>query len=121
MPPLPTTCPSCDSPLTVARLRCDQCSTQLDGTFELPALLHLSVDDLDFVLRFVKASGSLKEMAHQQGQSYPTIRNRLNDIISQLAKDQQPEAARRQSILDAIARGTLSVAAGERKLRRLDK
>jgi hypothetical protein len=116
MATLPTRCPSCDSQLTIAKLRC-ACETLLEGNFEIPALLRLSPADLDFVLRFVKSSGSLKEMAKQDGQSYPTVRNRLNDIIRQLNDAQRSSTERRQSILDAIANGTLSVAEGEKKLR----
>ena len=44
-----------------------------------------------FVLDFVKSSGSLKEMAHKLGLSYPTVRNRLDDIISQLNKFESDE------------------------------
>jgi len=116
MATLPTRCPSCDSQLTIAKLRC-ACETLLEGNFEIPALVRLPPADLDFVLRFVKSSGSLKEMAKQAGQSYPTVRNRLNDIIRQLNDAQRSSTERRQSILDAIANGTLSVADGEKKLR----
>jgi hypothetical protein len=74
-----------------------------------------------FVVRFVQASGSLKEMARHHGQSYPTIRNRLNAIITQLnqANTAAAKDAERHAILDAIANGTLSVAAAERQLRAL--
>ena len=71
MATLPNRCPSCDSPLTIAKLRCASCETQLEGSFEISALLRLVPADFDFVLRFVKSSGSLKEMASQSGQSYP--------------------------------------------------
>ncbi|MFR2062807.1 MAG: DUF2089 family protein [Alistipes sp.] len=37
-----------------------------------------------FILDFVKSSGSLKEMARKLGLSYPTVRNRLDDIIAQI-------------------------------------
>ncbi len=47
-------------------------------------MMQLSAPDQQFVLDFVKSSGSLKEMAHKLGLSYPTVRNRLDDIISQL-------------------------------------
>ncbi len=121
MASLPSECPSCHGALSVTRLACDTCKTQLEGTFELPALLRLAPDDLTFVLRFVKTSGSLKEMARQYGQSYPTIRNRLNAIIEQLgqAETAVERDAERHAILDAIAKGTMSVAAAERRLRGL--
>jgi len=119
MPELPTICPSCRGSLAATKLKCGACGTQVEGDFNLPALLRLSLADLDFVLRFVRASGSLKDMAAQLGQSYPTIRNRLNDIIAQLGGLAERRAEKRQAILDAIAQGTLSVAAAEQQLKAL--
>jgi hypothetical protein len=47
-------------------------------------LLALAESDLDFVLKFMLASGSLKDMAQLYGVSYPTIRARLDELIGQL-------------------------------------
>lgn len=47
-------------------------------------LLGLESDDLEFVLRFVLASGSLKDLARVYGVSYPTIRSRLDRVIGRL-------------------------------------
>jgi hypothetical protein len=47
-------------------------------------LLLLSSEEQDFILSFVKLSGSLKEMANQLKLSYPTVRNRLNEIITKI-------------------------------------
>lgn len=46
----------------------------------------MSKEDQEFVLEFIKASGSLKEMAKIIGVSYPTVRNRLDEIIENLKK-----------------------------------
>jgi len=47
--------------------------------------LHLlSGEDLDFIVQFVLASGSLKEMAQIHGVSYPTIRATLDRVIENL-------------------------------------
>lgn len=118
---LPSECPSCSGPLSVTRLVCDACRTHLEGAFELPALLRLAPEDLDFVVRFVRTSGSLKAMAKEYGQSYPTIRNRLNAIIEQLGSADSADArdGERHRILDALARGTLSVVVAERRLKAL--
>ncbi len=117
MTELPTTCPSCHGTLAPSRLKCRDCSTVVEGEFTLPGLLRLAAADLEFVMRFVRASGSLKDVAAQYGQSYPTIRNRLNQIIAQLGDPNQRRAEKRQAILDAIAKGTLSVAAAEQQLK----
>ena len=47
-------------------------------------LLQMKEEDLDFVLQFVLASGSLKEMARLHGVSYPTIRATLDRVIASL-------------------------------------
>lgn len=81
---LPTRCPSCNSQLKVKSLVCEQCRTEIQGEYELPALARLSSDDQAFMLAFIKASGSLKEMARLLRLSYPTVRNRLDDIIERI-------------------------------------
>jgi hypothetical protein len=55
------------------------------GLYELPVLALLSDADKNFILKFVKYSGSLKEMASDLKLSYPTVRNMLNEIISKIA------------------------------------
>jgi hypothetical protein len=87
---LPSHCPSCGGNLGVKRLRCKTCETEVEGSYSLPHLVRLSRDDQEFVLDFVKASGSLKEMAKIMGVSYPTVRNRLDEIIERLKKS-EPE------------------------------
>ena len=46
--------------------------------------MQMDEDDLDFVVHFVLASGSLKEMAQLYGVSYPTIRASLDKVIAEL-------------------------------------
>ena len=86
---LPTTCPSCSSKLAVKRLRCEQCETEVEGLYSLPLLASLSQDDQEFILEFIKASGSLKEMAAILKVSYPTVRNRLDEVIARLQPDKK--------------------------------
>ena len=81
---IPNQCPACDSRLAISQLSCTVCDTRLSGHFPLPALLRLNSDDQSFIIAFVLASGSLKAMASQLGVSYPTVRNRLDDIIQAL-------------------------------------
>lgn len=80
----PKHCPSCQSTLAVTRLQCDHCETEIGGHYPLPALARLSTEDQAFILQFVETSGSLKEMAKRLSISYPTVRNRLNEIIETL-------------------------------------
>ena len=81
---MPTKCPACDGRVEVKSLLCQNCQTQIQGLYQLPALVRLSAEDQLFLMEFVKASGSLKEMAHLLKLSYPTVRNRLDEIIERV-------------------------------------
>ena len=81
---LPSKCPSCQSQLQVKNLKCEDCGTEVTGLYDLPVLARLPQDDQAFILKFVKCSGSLKDMAKQLGLSYPTVRNLLDEIIQKI-------------------------------------
>jgi hypothetical protein len=86
---LPHICPSCSATLMVKSLVCDQCQTEVSGIFGLPLLASLTQQEQDFIVAFVKSSGSLKIMAQQLGLSYPTVRNLLDDIISKIETNEK--------------------------------
>ena len=86
---LPTRCPSCQAQLHVASLHCPSCLTCIDGDYQLPTFLLLPAEDQRFIFDFVLCSGSLKEMAARMELSYPTVRNRLDDIINRLKSFEQ--------------------------------
>jgi len=115
----PTRCPGCGEGLHTTRLACAGCLTQVEGRFDLPELLRLPPDDLEFVIAFVLASGSLKQMAAQLQQSYPTIRNRLDAIIEQLRPSQQRREDERAAIVEAVAKKQISVAEATKRLREI--
>jgi hypothetical protein len=72
--------------LAVKRLYCEHCGTEVEGEFELPPLARLSTEEQGFLLQFLKADASLKELARILRLSYPTVRNRLDAIIEQLKR-----------------------------------
>lgn len=81
---LPKRCPSCGNHLHVQSLKCESCMTIVSGEYELPVLARLDPKEEEFVLEFMKASGSLKVMAQKLKLSYPTVRNMLDDLINKL-------------------------------------
>ena len=111
-------CPSCQRHLRATRLACESCGTNLDGQFDVPVLLQLSSDDLAFVTEFVRSSGSLKAMAKISGTSYPTIRNRLDEVIRQLEEHERGDQKRRHQILDALENGKISAKTAAERLRK---
>jgi hypothetical protein len=112
-------CPACEQELQVTRLACKACDTQLEGQFEIPPLLRLPAEHLAFITAFVRASGSLKAVAELTGTSYPTVRNRLNDILAQLAQAESNVEKRRHAILDALEQGTMSVKKAASELKKV--
>lgn len=80
----PTLCPSCNSEMMVTTLHCQQCDTTVSGLYDIPVLLKLKADQQQFVLQFIKCSGSIKQMAADMGLSYPTVRNILDEIIENI-------------------------------------
>lgn len=84
MKKLPANCPSCNQAIEVSALSCVNCDTVIQGSYPLPAFLRLSQTEQDFILDFVLSGGSLKAMAKQMNKSYPTVRNKLDDIIKNL-------------------------------------
>jgi hypothetical protein len=75
-------------------------------------LLLLPEEDLDFVLQFVLASGSLKEMARLNGVSYPTIRASLDGVIANLRErlDGTPPDPMTNLLADLVERGEIKLA-----------
>lgn len=100
-------------------LRCSQCHTRVEGEFSFSPLLLLDADDRRFVLDFVLCSGSLKQMASQYSQSYPTIRNRLNAIIETLNSAPEQREQKKIEILDRVASGDLDAQSAAKLLQEI--
>lgn len=83
---LPIICPSCDHTLHVSQMKCPDCNTEVNGNYELPVLLKLARDEQEFILNFFLSSGSIKEMAKQAELSYPTMRNKMDDLIEKIKR-----------------------------------
>ena len=84
----------------------------VEGSFELPPLARLSLEDQVFIAAFVKSHGSIKEVERLFGVSYPTIKNRLNRLAQQLDPElsvASPPATDRGAVLEQLERGAISV------------
>jgi len=111
-------CPACGKDLEVTQLTCRSCDTVVHGSFAPCLFCKLSPDSLHFLEIFVKNRGNLKEMERELGQSYPTLRGKLNAIIAELgfevgpAEDEEGEdlAPQRREILDRLDRGEVGAA-----------
>jgi len=73
--------------------------------------LGLSDEDLMFVKRFVRASGSLKDLAAAYGISYPTVRLRLDRLIQKIEvlDDHRPVSAFERRLRALYADGRIDL------------
>ena len=66
--------------ITVQKVRIKENDVRIEGSFDLPPLAKLSLEDQVFIAAFLKSHGSIKEMERLFGISYPTVKNRLNRL-----------------------------------------
>ena len=117
-------CPVCDSPLTIAELRCRGCGTSLRGEFALSRcpFCALPPEQLKFLELFLRCRGNLRDVERSLGLSYPTVRARLDTLLSTLgfatAESADPTDQRRE-ILEALNAGRLSAAEAIREIEAL--
>ncbi|MBT99577.1 MAG: RNA polymerase subunit sigma-70 [Dehalococcoidia bacterium] len=97
-------------PLLVERVRLEAEETAIEGSFELPPLARLSGDDQIFVIAFLRAHGSIKEMERVFGISYPTVKNRLNRIAEQFEFVQSDAQPQQSEVLALLNQGEISAA-----------
>jgi hypothetical protein len=110
--------------IEIDRVRLADTGVVIEGPFNLPPLAQLSADDQIFVAAFVRCHGSIKEMEKYFGVSYPTIKNRLNKIGSQLSfveieqgTDAEVSSDSPSGVLDRLSRGELTVAQALERLK----
>ncbi len=84
MRPAPTICPICQSELEVVRLHCSSCDTSLEGHFAMGQFSNLTPEQMEFIFTFVRCEGKINRMEQELSLSYPTIRNRLHEVIRTL-------------------------------------
>lgn len=103
-------CPICDDELHVSKLSCDSCETNIEGNFSLCKFCKLTNEQKSFVEIFLKSRGNIKEIEKEMGISYPTVRNKLENVIESLGyspKYTGPEVNKKE-ILEQLSRGEIT-------------
>ena len=117
MNPLLSKCPVCGSQLEVSELHCNTCDTTISGHFSAASgpFAQLTPEQVQFVLTFVRCQGRFNRMEDELNLSYPTIRNRLFEVIRALGYEPGKEEAQpkmsveeRKQILDDLDQGKIT-------------
>jgi hypothetical protein len=125
MAKLLTRCPVCEGLLGVTELTCGSCQTRLQGVFATCRFCRLTPEHLGFVELFLRCEGNLSRVGEDLGVSYPTVRNKLTAALTALgfvnseaapndretteAVQSELSSAKRREMLDAVARGDMSI------------
>lgn len=108
----PGKCPICGHDMVVSRLTCNHCNSKIEGEFTTCSFCHLDKEQWNFLVTFIKCRGNMKDMEKRINLSYPTLRNRLEAIISSLGLDDEPEVIEEpqnyMDILDALEKGSIT-------------
>ncbi len=105
-------CPACGASTNVTRISCDSCGTTIEGSFQLCRFCRLSPEQKSFVDVFIKCRGNIKEVEKELGISYPTVKNKLEDVAAALGYKGEPEplsTEKRKDILDMLNKGEINV------------
>lgn len=105
-------------PVLIERVRIVGKDLALEGSFELPPLARLTMEDQIFATAFLRSHGSIKDMEALFGISYPTVKNRLSRISSQLDFVEINPPASASEVLGQIERGEINVEEALKKLGR---
>jgi hypothetical protein len=104
-------------------MHCPACDTSFEGRFSTGRLAFLSDEQLEFITTFVRCEGKINRVEQEFGLSYPTIRNRLHEVIRAMGFEPGRDEARevssdkRRAILDDLESGKISVQDAVRVLR----
>jgi hypothetical protein len=105
-------CPNCGGELEITEVRCTQCETLIRAHYAPCAFCRLDAETLAFIHEFMRSRGNLREMARERGESYWTLRARLNEVVRAMGFE-EPEieedtlADRRRDILLQVQQGKL--------------
>jgi hypothetical protein len=106
-------------PLKIEKVRCQTTGFAVEGPFSTPALFQLSEEQLQIVELLVIHGGNLKNVAKDLKITYPTLKNRLDEISNKVKSASERLQQKRSAILDAIEQGKITPEQGAKELESL--
>lgn len=127
-------CPCCEnSEMIIREIECPGCGIHIQGAFQIPdsPFENLTQDQVLFMLNYIRCEGRFNRLEEELNISYPTLRNRLNELIVALGfepgKESTPEpepipapsGEARKKILNDLHEGTITFEEAQTRLRGL--
>jgi len=106
-------------PIQIERVKCVSTGFSVEGPFTTPALYQIDSDHLHLVELLVIHGGNLKKVAVELDISYPTLKNRLDDIGDIIRADHDKCEKQRLEILDDIEHGRITADAAAEKFQNI--
>jgi hypothetical protein len=110
-------CPVCESGMAVSELTCESCGTSVRGRFPVPDLCRLPDDLYQFLVVFIKNRGVIRDVEKELGISYPTVRSRLDMVLSALGFAESAGAGDTSQVIEMLERGEITPEEAEKMLR----
>jgi hypothetical protein len=102
-------CPVCDGECIIIETKCKSCDTTIRGKFDLCKFCRLTEDQKIFAEIFIKNRGNIKEIEKELDISYPTVRNKLEELVGALGYSKASvRSIDRKAILEKLSRGEIS-------------
>ena len=120
----PGKCPACGEEMYVSELKCDNCKTVVSGSFEGCAFCKLDNKKMEFLLIYLKNRGNIKDIEQEMGISYPTVRNLLDNLLSELnlIPSQTKETGyvgKQKDIISKLSKGEITPQQAQELLRQI--
>ncbi len=114
-------CPACNGKLIIKEMECPKCKITIKGDIEgfsneSPKEL-LNNEEWHFVIQFLLCEGNLKCLGEKLNKSYPTLKNKLQEIKEKLP-GYKIDSDNVDKVLDLIESGEMDLKQALNKLKR---
>ena len=101
-------CPICHNKLKINRISCPECKAEYPINEPLTPYDYLTESQMEFLNTFLKCRGSLKAVAEEFNSSYPTVKNRLDNVLIALGFLEINETEEKITEVDMSKFGTIN-------------
>ncbi len=77
-------CPVCSSKLNIGKLACPKCKAEYPMNEEMNPFAYLTEQQSDFLKLYLQSRGNLKAVGERLNSSYPTVKRKLEELLTAL-------------------------------------